>query len=159
MNNTLDLNIDQPQRKKIAVALFRSACLATEAIQELHKASFSDTDILIAIRDPQSLREFTHQTNTQPFHGFPNQNHETRVRSLLDWLTGIALLVIRCGLSEQEARWVEADYRSGAILVIVEDEGRWTEALAILQLNGGDVDFNRSSRSISPQSSVSNLVG
>jgi hypothetical protein len=158
MNETLETNIDQPIRKKMGLALFRSACLATESIRALQKTSFSD--ITVAIRDPAQLREFTHQTNSRPFTGFPKTPiPENRVRSLLDWLTGIALLVIRCGLSEQEARYVEAEYRTGAILIIVEDEARWAEASAILQLNGGVTEFLPLPKKVPHHASFSNLFG
>lgn len=156
MNNTFETNVDQPCRKRMAVGLFRSPCLAEEAVRELKKASFSPSEISVAIRDPKLLQDFTHQTGAQPLRGFPRQKvHENRIRSLLDWLTGIALIVIRCGLPEEQARHVEAEYRTGAFLIIIEDESRWAEASAILQLNGGETDFAQTIRSVPHHASFS----
>jgi hypothetical protein len=140
---TLEKNLDEPALKRTAIGLFHQIPSMTKAMSALISADFQASELAIATRDLNKMRELMQKTGARPIRGLDAKSiEEGRLGTLLSWLTSIGILAIRCGITESQARYFEAGYRSGGGLLVVENEQRWPEASAILQYHGAITDLS-----------------
>jgi len=146
--------------RTVVAAVFADRSQAERAIDALRAAGFTGKQVGVAMRDRSEAGELIKDTGASAVEGaVSGAVGGGLLGGVAGFLVGlVSALVIPgigpgigaaagglvgaltgLGFPEEEARYFDTSFRSGAVLVTVHTEGRSPEAVNILQRYGGDL--------------------